>query len=144
MLIKCKACGKEKEHHAKKMCFNCYRNTLPPKMIVCKNCGRKMKHKAFGLCGTCHIKLYHYDLVKRYNCNKLHEIPLELYREKTKKCLICGFDKVVDLHHLDENHKNTNPSNLIGLCPNHHKMLHNEKYSQEVKDLIQKKLKATI
>jgi hypothetical protein len=39
-------------------------------------------------------------------------------------CYICGFDKIVAIHHIDENKKNNDPSNLIPLCPNHHEMCH--------------------
>ena len=55
-----------------------------------------------------------------------------------KKCAICGFDKAVDLHHLDHNRKNNSRGNLIGLCPNHHKMIHDMRYSDEVKSQLEK------
>ena len=49
----------------------------------------------------------------------------------TMECVICGFDKVVAVHHIDENKKNNDPSNLIPLCPNHHEMVHS-KWKDEV------------
>lgn len=49
-----------------------------------------------------------------------------------KKCVICGFDKVVDVHHFDYNKKNNDVNNLIPLCPNHHMMLHTKQYNEEV------------
>ena len=52
-----------------------------------------------------------------------------------KECAICGFNKVVEVHHLDENHNNNDPDNLIPLCPNHHQMLHS-KWKEEVEALI--------
>ena len=47
---------------------------------------------------------------------------------------------MVDLHHLDRTHSNNDPENLIGLCPNHHKMVHMDKHSKEIEMAIQKKL----
>lgn len=49
------------------------------------------------------------------------------------KCEVCGFDAVVDIHHLDLNHKNNSSENLVCLCPNHHKMIHMKKYRAEIK-----------
>lgn len=53
------------------------------------------------------------------------------------KCAICGFDKIVAIHHIDENHDNNNPHNLIPLCPNHHEMVHS-KWRTEVQPIIDK------
>lgn len=62
------------------------------------------------------------------------------YREIAKrhheiKCVICGFDKIVAIHHNDENKKNNTPRNLIPLCPNHHEMVHS-KWKGEIQPLI--------
>ena len=64
---------------------------------------------------------------------------MEAYKTITNKCEICNFDKVVDLHHLDENNKNNSRDNLIGLCPNHHKMLHDFRYRKEMLDILKNK-----
>lgn len=62
-------------------------------------------------------------------------ITLEQYNEITTKCFICGFDVYnVDLHHKDDNHKNAKLSNFIGLCPNHHAMIH--RTNATIEDLI--------
>lgn len=42
------------------------------------------------------------------------------------KCAICGYDedeRILEVHHLDENHGNNDISNLVILCPNCHKKL---------------------
>jgi hypothetical protein len=41
-----------------------------------------------------------------------------------KKCVICAEQLIVEVHHLDENHENNVPSNLIPLCPTHHQYWH--------------------
>jgi len=38
----------------------------------------------------------------------------------------------VDLHHIDGNKKNNSSKNLIGLCPNHHRMINNSRFRQEI------------
>lgn len=41
-----------------------------------------------------------------------------------KQCVVCGESNIVDVHHMDENHENNDPSNLIPLCPTHHMYIH--------------------
>ncbi len=48
-----------------------------------------------------------------------------------KECIICGEDKIVAVHHFDEDKKNNKPENLIPLCPTHHLYCHS-KYKGEV------------
>ena len=57
----------------------------------------------------------------------------------TQKCIICGFKEIVDLHHFDQNSKNNNLSNLIPLCPNHHKMFHDQRYNELIKNKIKER-----
>ena len=51
-------------------------------------------------------------------------------------CSICGFDEIVSVHHIDENHNNNDITNLIPLCPNHHHMVHSKEWGLETKELI--------
>jgi len=51
----------------------------------------------------------------------------KLYEILGTKCMICGFDDVIEVHHivspkLGGSH---HPENILILCPNHHTMLHN-------------------
>lgn len=48
-----------------------------------------------------------------------------------KKCVVCGEDKIVSVHHLNENHNDNRPENLIPLCPTHHQYYHS-RYKDEV------------
>lgn len=98
-----------------------------------------MFEKAKGLCGGCYNTVFMLDYNKAWNHKKRHNINLEIYKEITKKCIICGFDKIVDLHHLDENKKNNSRDNLIGLCPNHHKMFHDIRYRKEMIKQLEEK-----
>ena len=96
-------------------------------------------HKAYGLCSGCHIRLHHYDKVKAYNAMKLHGIELDKLREFTKRCVNCGFDKCIELHHLDGHTRNNDPKNLVGLCPNCHKMIHAYAYFEDIRESLGKK-----
>jgi len=57
------------------------------------------------------------------------------FKHWEKKCVVCGFDKIVAVHHMDENKNNNSPNNLIPLCPNHHEMFHS-KWRKEVEGII--------
>ena len=52
-----------------------------------------------------------------------------------KKCIVCGEDKIVAVHHYDENHHNNAIENLIPLCPTHHQYVHS-RYKDEVQPII--------
>ena len=92
-----------------------------------------------GLCAGCYNSVFHLEKQKKRNARLAHNIPIELYEKLVKSCTICGFDKIVDLHHLDRDHSNVSESNLVGLCPNHHKMLHDRRYSKEIAKLLNEK-----
>lgn len=129
----CEKCGKLCIQHSKGMCVTCYKKYVwKPKLHECKRCKRKLPHHAKGYCAGCYNSLFHLDRTKDYNYKKWHNISPELYRKLTEKCLICGFNNIVELHHLDKNKLNNSEKNLVGLCPNHHKMLHTLKYRDEV------------
>lgn len=70
---------------------------------------------------------------KTVKIRKLYDLSLEQYRKLTSKCAICGFDKIVDLHHITSRKDggNNDLNNLVGLCPTHHYMIHRLGYSFE-------------
>jgi ribosomal protein S27AE len=57
------------------------------------------------------------------------------FEKHKKECVICGENKIVAVHHFDENHNNNSIENLIPLCPTHHQYVHS-KYKDEVMDKI--------
>jgi predicted restriction endonuclease len=58
------------------------------------------------------------------------------FKYHSKKCCICGFEHIVEVHHMDCNKNNNDPNNLVPLCPNHHRMFHS-RYRQLVTPLIE-------
>ncbi len=140
MIKRCVNCGEEKEHEAKGLCHRCYvKISWKPRSAKCTRCHRVLPLKAKNLCGGCYNFVFHLDYAKAQNQKKNYGLDYELYKKITGKCVICGFDKVVDLHHLDENKKNNEKINLIGLCPNHHKMLHDFRYRKEMRGALEEK-----
>ncbi len=136
----CPNCSKDTLKHAKGLCITCYKRlSWKPKLVNCKRCQRDLPHHSRGLCAACYSSIFHIDSIKSANYKKWYNLDLETYKKITKECLLCGFDKIVELHHLDRDTKNSNKKNLIGLCPNHHKMLHNRDFHAEVISAIQQK-----
>lgn len=43
-----------------------------------------------------------------------------------KKCVVCAECLIVAAHHLDGDHHNDDPANLIPLCPTHHQYWHSK------------------
>jgi 5-methylcytosine-specific restriction endonuclease McrA len=61
------------------------------------------------------------------------------FEHHEKKCCVCGEELIVEVHHMDENHSNTSPENLVPLCPTHHQYWHSRHRS-----LIEEKVRAYI
>ncbi len=100
--------------------------------ITCSRCGRIKIHHAHGLCSGCYMSIHRIEQIKKHNAEVYHNIPYDLYKKITEKCLICGFNSIVELHHMDENHSNISGDNLVGLCPNHHAMIHHRDFRDEI------------
>lgn len=137
---KCSNCNLLKEHHAKGLCYSCYRKlTWKPRIITCKRCQRELPLHAKDLCAGCFNFIFRSKENKAFNYRKWHNIDSTLYKQITQKCIICGFESIVELHHLSGNKKDNTPKNLIGLCPNHHKMIHNYAFRAEIFKILKEK-----
>lgn len=136
----CTNCSKEKEHHAKGLCYACYKKlNWSPKIKKCRRCQKPRAIHAKGLCASCYNTTFHADKAKAYHQRKKNNITLTQFRKTTKQCAICGFDKIVDIHHIDLNTTNNSPKNLIGLCPNHHRMIHNHNFRPKIFAILKQK-----
>lgn len=66
------------------------------------------------------------------------------WRHHEKKCVVCDEINVVAVHHLNENHEDNDPKNLVPLCPTHHIYMHSrfkEKILDQVTEYVAKKWK---
>ena len=98
MKKECLNCKLEKEHHAKGLCYSCYKKLKwQPKIQSCKRCKRQMATHAKGLCAGCYNYIFHLDKNRAYNQRKKNNISLKVYRETIKKCVLCEFNKIIDV-----------------------------------------------
>jgi len=84
---------------------------------------RRLTRRANGLCTHCGR---HNDRPQFHQCSSCSQKAILIrnpHRFAAGPCVVCGFEWS-DIHHVDGNHQNNAPSNLIPLCPNHHRMLH--------------------
>lgn len=106
---------------------NC--NLNPQNIKSCLYCGKPVKNKKNDTCSkSCSNRLWprRESTSYRSRCFKFHE----------KKCCICDEINIIEVHHLDEDHSNNDPSNLVPLCPTHHQYWHSKfKYMVENKIL---------
>lgn len=139
----CINCAKEKDvalsGRSKGLCKVCYCKLIwKRKKIECKRCKKMKFHQAFGFCPGCYNSVFHIEVTRAHNAKRRHNIGIDLYKKVIEKCVSCGFDKIVELHHLDHNRKNNSEKNLVGLCPNCHKMLHSKKYQKDIFEALEK------
>ena len=74
---------------------------------------------------------------KKYNTDENASYRTVAWRHHKKICVVCGEDKVVAVHHMNENHSDNSPSNLVPLCPTHHQYMHS-KYKHLIIDTVEK------
>jgi hypothetical protein len=129
--VHCQFCNKETTvGNIKRHEVSCYLN--PTVMVECKVCSKAIKDykHSKGTCSySCSNKLFRSGYSngnwKGENYRNIAKIHHEM------RCIICGEDKIVAIHHLDENHDNNAPNNLVPLCPTHHQYLHS-RYKNEI------------
>ena len=97
--------------------------------LVCEECGKpihKLKSKiakhnfCSQLCGN------RYKNRNTTNIEDSTAYRRNAFAKYDHKCAICGWNKderVLEVHHIDENRNNNNIDNLIILCPTCHKFL---------------------
>jgi hypothetical protein len=93
----------------------------------CPSCNKLFTTQSGGCnkkitCGhSCSNKFF---ASKRVPDKNLKHYTTLCFRYHKKQCIICGENKIVAVHHYDENKKNNNPENLIPMCPTHHQYWH--------------------
>ncbi len=74
--------------------------------------------------------------MRKKRAREYFDLTLKEYEKLIKKgCSVCRFKEIVEIHHKDFNRNNNDISNLIVLCPNHHRIAHmNNNNSKSVED----------
>jgi hypothetical protein len=67
------------------------------------------------------------DIKYKYKKN----LSLEDYLWLTTRCMVCEINEpsIIEIHHINKNRNDNGKNNLIGLCPNCHKLTHLGKIS---------------
>lgn len=114
---------------------HCYLN--PNNIKLCPVCQSPIKNFKEGT--TCSVSCANKYFRSGPN-NGNWKYGLDLHRKicfehHEKKCVICHEDKIVEVHHLNEQHNDNRPENLVPLCSTHHKYWHS-KYRYLIEDKI--------
>lgn len=104
------------------------KNGHPPRQKIekaCPICGESFAIKSGHSDDqvTCSYACSNTYFARKRNKNPKNYRTICWYHHE-KKCIVCGEDKIVEVHHMDENNKNNAPKNLVPLCPTHHKYWH--------------------
>ncbi len=133
--VNCQYCDKETNtQNIKRHEDNCYLN--PINITECVVCSTPIKDykNSKGTCSrSCSNKHFRSgESNGNWKGEKYHSI---CFLHHDKKCVVCGEDKIVAVHHYDHNHENNEPTNLVPMCPTHHSYVHS-RYVDEVQPII--------
>lgn len=118
-----------KERYRKSLIQTRYTKICP----VCKKTFQVKENDPKVTCSHSCSNTYFNGISRNRNISNYRTIA---FRSHKKRCVVCGEDKIVEVHHYDKNHINNEIDNLIPLCPTHHKYYHS-RYKYLVNDKIE-------
>jgi len=135
--VECKYCKTDVIcNNIKKHEKSCFLN--PVNLIKCAVCEKPIKDykNSKGTCSrSCANKHFRSGI---NNGNWSGERYQSLcFTQHKKECVVCKEDKIVAVHHYNEDHDDDRIENLVPLCPTHHQYVHS-RYKDEVMDIIDK------
>lgn len=77
--------------------------------FCCRGCSNSIGGKALSVLRE-KTGIAHYTTI----CRRYH----------AWRCVVCGEERIVAVHHLNEDHNDNRPENLVPLCPTHHQYAH--------------------
>lgn len=112
----------------------CYLN--PANLRKCQVCENPIKDY-IGSKGTCSRSCANrfFKLGENNGNFKGDSYQYICFKHHPKKCVVCNEDKIVAVHHYNENHHDNRPENLVPLCPTHHQYMHS-RYKEEILDIV--------
>ena len=126
---RCKFCGKEiGKSNIKKHEKTCHLNPVNKKL--CPVCGKvigkyyKVNDTCSSKCARTFFKEMYDDFGRNNGVGRTYRTKCFMYHKR--KCVICGEELVVSVHHYDYDHSNDSPENLIPLCPTHQVYAHSK------------------
>lgn len=141
--VPCSHCGNHKtrpnirRHEAK-----CHLNLEFMNSIkkCCLVCSKDFYSSAVTCSYACSNRQFGTSRKKKNRIISYKEIALKHHEHR---CIICGEDKIISIHHVNEIHEDNLPENLVVLCPTHHQYYHS-RYRLEVEPKIIQYVKAFI
>ena len=122
---------------------SCIQNPIvkQQRIKICPVCNKEFHSKSTTCSYSCSNKMFHHSKEggSKYKCDEIL-LKSDRYRDLCfryhgKKCIICDESNILSVHHLNENHFDNRPENLIPLCPTHHQYWHSS-----YKNLIETKI----
>lgn len=113
---------------------HCYMN--PVNVRECNYCSKPIKNYKTSK-GTCSKSCANsFFKVGENNGNfKGDSYQYKCFANHKKECVVCGENKIVAVHHYNEDHFDDRPENLVPLCPTHHQYLHS-RYANEIQHIV--------
>jgi hypothetical protein len=110
-----------------------------PNGMECPVCGKQKKSKYNKTCSySCANTLFRSGKNNpNYNEQKYRNLCFDNHG---KKCIVCGEEKIVAVHHINEDHSDNRVDNLVPLCPTHHQYVHS-RHKDEILPYIQEFVK---
>lgn len=150
MIVKCSICEKEFEKETKRVnealkngwklyCSDECRSHRGSTLCVCANCGEKIWKKNSEIktsksgnvfcnrsCATSFNNIMYKSKENHpnYKNGTGFQYRKDAFAKYEHRCLACGWnedERVLEVHHIDENHNNNNIDNLCILCPTCHR-----------------------
>ncbi len=127
------SCNSIKKHE-----HSCYMNPMNLKLCVVCDTPIKDYKKSKGTCShSCSNKFFKHLRNKPENFKRYTTL---CWQHHEKKCVVCGEDKIVAVHHFNEDHSDNRIENLVPLCPTHHQYMHS-KYKDDILSIVEEYVK---
>lgn len=102
----------------------------------CPICQKEFESKENAEQVTCSYSCSNtYFARKRNKPERYKNYKTICFHHHKKECVVCGENRIVEVHHMDEDHENNDPMNLVPLCPTHHQYWHS-RYRELIFDKI--------
>jgi len=111
----------------------CYLN--PKNLRLCPVCNEPIKYKSTTCSKKCAV-IYFEDTMFKYSVKPSKKTKKSIessykYRNKCfkvhgKKCIVCGEENIVTVHHFSNECEDIKEEDLLPLCPTHHQYWHSK------------------
>lgn len=112
---------------------SCYLN--PSNIKLCEVCNAPIKDykKSKGTCShSCSNKFFK---TLRNKPEKYKNYVTICFSFHKKECIVCKENKIVAVHHYNEDHYDNRIENLVPLCPTHHQYMHSQ-FKCEIVEIV--------